>query len=52
MVIGFGISTPEHAQTVRDAGAAGFIVGSQIVKTLDKDGLAGVRKLAESLAPQ
>ncbi len=52
VVVGFGISRPEHAQAVKQAGAAGFIVGSQIVRTLDAQGLQGVARLAESLSPK
>lgn len=48
-VIGFGISTPEHVQTARKAGARGVIVGSRIVQAFDEGGLEAVKRLAESL---
>lgn len=45
VVIGFGISKPEHVAAVKDAGAAGFIVGSQIVTAYKKSGIEGVKEL-------
>ena len=33
--VGFGISTPEHAQEVARAGADGVIIGSRIVKFIE-----------------
>jgi len=32
VAVGFGISTPEHARAAADAGAAGVIVGSRLVR--------------------
>ena len=37
LAIGFGISTPAHAKTCRDAGADGVIVGSAIVSIVEKN---------------
>ncbi|MFZ1897324.1 tryptophan synthase subunit alpha [Methanoregula sp.] len=37
LAIGFGISTPEHVKTCRDAGAEGVIVGSAIVDIVGKN---------------
>jgi tryptophan synthase alpha chain len=37
LAIGFGISTPGHAKTCRDAGADGVIVGSAIVSIVEKN---------------
>jgi tryptophan synthase alpha chain len=37
LAIGFGISTPEHVKTCRDAGADGVIVGSAIVDIVEKN---------------
>jgi tryptophan synthase alpha chain len=36
-VLGFGISTPAHVRTALDAGAAGVISGSAIVKIIEAD---------------
>jgi tryptophan synthase alpha chain len=36
LAVGFGISRPEHARTLKDAGADGVIVGSAIVKIVEK----------------
>lgn len=36
VLAGFGISTPEHVAAVRDAGADGVIVGSALVRHLEK----------------
>lgn len=49
LVVGFGVSNAAHVAAVRDAGAAGFIVGSRIVQAFDEGGLGAVRALAESL---
>lgn len=35
--VGFGISKPEHAATVADAGADGVIIGSKIVELIEKN---------------
>lgn len=35
--VGFGISTPEHAKTVAQAGADGVIIGSRIVKFIEEN---------------
>lgn len=35
--VGFGISTPEHARQVADAGADGVIIGSRIVKFIEEN---------------
>ena len=35
--VGFGISTPEHAQAVARAGADGVIIGSRIVKFIEEN---------------
>jgi tryptophan synthase alpha chain len=36
-VLGFGISTPDHVRTALDAGAAGVISGSAIVKIVESE---------------
>jgi len=33
--VGFGVSTPEHAQTIADAGADGVIIGSKLVTMIE-----------------
>lgn len=37
LCVGFGISKPEHVKSVLDAGADGAIVGSAIVKVIEKN---------------
>jgi tryptophan synthase alpha chain len=37
-VLGFGISTPAHVRSAIEAGAAGVIAGSAIVKLIDSEG--------------
>ena len=37
-VLGFGISKPEHVRSALDAGAAGVISGSAIVRLIERDG--------------
>lgn len=34
--VGFGISTPEHARSVSEAGAQGVIIGSKVVSLIEK----------------
>jgi tryptophan synthase alpha chain len=36
LALGFGISTPDHVKTCRDAGADGVIVGSAIVDIVER----------------
>ncbi|OGI00003.1 MAG: tryptophan synthase subunit alpha [Candidatus Melainabacteria bacterium GWF2_37_15] len=36
VAVGFGVSAPEHVQKLRTLGAEGFIIGSAIVKIIDK----------------
>jgi len=55
VAVGFGISSPEQARTV--AGIAdGVVVGSALVATLERDGVAAaaafVARLRDALAPQ
>jgi tryptophan synthase alpha chain len=33
--VGFGVSTPEHARTIADAGADGVIIGSKLVAMIE-----------------
>ena len=35
--VGFGISTPEHARSVAQAGAQGVIIGSKVVSLIEKN---------------
>ncbi|MBI4361270.1 tryptophan synthase subunit alpha [Candidatus Micrarchaeota archaeon] len=51
VAIGFGISKAEHVQAVKNSGARGFIVGSQIVKAYNESKLDGVKQFAKSLSP-
>ncbi|MCL2181859.1 MAG: tryptophan synthase subunit alpha [Chitinispirillia bacterium] len=41
LAVGFGISTPEHVSDVRKAGAQGVIVGSALVREIEKSVLKG-----------
>lgn len=43
-VLGFGISTPHHVRQALDAGAAGVISGSAIVRLAIEEGVDAVRK--------
>jgi len=33
--VGFGVSKPEHARTIADAGADGVIIGSRLVAMIE-----------------
>jgi tryptophan synthase alpha chain len=48
LVLGFGISTPEHAQLMNGL-VNGFIVGSALVRAAKADGVNGVHQLAKTL---
>lgn len=52
VAIGFGISTPEHARAAADAGAAGVIVGTRLVRAAAEadDPAAAVRELVGAMA--
>lgn len=47
--VGFGISTPEHAREVADAGADGVIIGSRIVKIIEEN-LDDTNRMKEQVA--
>ncbi|MHA1237817.1 MAG: tryptophan synthase subunit alpha [Candidatus Odinarchaeia archaeon] len=55
LAVGFGVSTPQHVQLIVNAGAEGVIVGSAIIKLIEKNlnnpqkMLSDVRKLTYSL---
>jgi len=46
--VGFGISKPEHARAILDAGAEGIIIGSAIVKIV-KENLDNFNKMEEKM---
>jgi len=52
VAIGFGISTPEQARAAADAGAAGVIVGSRLVRAAAEadDPAAAVREIVGAMA--
>ncbi len=35
--VGFGVSKPEHARTIADAGADGVIIGSRLVAMIESN---------------
>ena len=50
--VGFGVSTPEHAKTIADAGADGVIIGSRLVAMIESnlnDPRAANREIAQFL---
>ena len=52
VAVGFGISTPEHAAAAADAGAAGVIVGTRLVRAAgeESDPAAAVAELVRAFA--
>jgi tryptophan synthase alpha chain len=51
--VGFGVSTPEHAKTIADAGADGVIIGSKLVAMIENhlnDPRAASAEIAQFLA--
>ena len=48
-VLGFGISTPEHVRQALDAGAAGVISGSAIVRLAVEKGAGAVRQFVAEM---
>jgi tryptophan synthase alpha chain len=50
--VGFGVSTPEHAKTIADAGADGVIIGSRLVAMIEShpnDPRAASKEVAQFL---
>lgn len=47
--VGFGISTPEHAKEIADAGADGVIIGSRIVRCIE-DNLNDAEQMKQQIA--
>lgn len=47
--VGFGISTPEHAKEIAEAGADGVIIGSRIVRFIE-DNLNDATKMKDQIA--
>jgi tryptophan synthase alpha chain len=50
LLVGFGISTPEHAAAALAAGADGVIVGSRAIETTEAGGADALRGFVASLA--
>jgi len=48
-VLGFGISTPEHVRQALNAGAAGVISGSAIVRLANEKGADAVRDFVREM---
>lgn len=49
LLVGFGISAPEHAREALEAGADGVIVGSRALEVAENDGAAGLEAFCRSL---
>ena len=49
MLVGFGISRPEHVRAVLDAGADGVVVGSAAIDAADRGGAAALEEFVGSL---
>ena len=47
--VGFGVSTPQHAKEIAEAGADGVIIGSKIVKMIE-DNLSDKNKMQTEIA--
>ena len=47
LAVGFGISEPDHVKTILDSGADAAIVGSAIVKIIEKNQNNGTKLLRE-----
>jgi len=50
LCVGFGISTPAHIQALKDAGADGAIIGSELINIYQNDGLAALNSFCETCA--
>lgn len=48
--VGFGISTPQHIAQLKAAGADGAIIGSQLIKLYQEDGLKAVEPFCVACA--
>jgi tryptophan synthase alpha chain len=50
LLVGFGISTPEAAAAVLEAGADGVIIGSKAIEVSEQEGPAGLERFVASVA--
>lgn len=50
LLVGFGISTPEHAAQARAAGADGVIIGSRAIEVAEQGGPAALEQFVASIA--
>lgn len=48
--VGFGISTPQHIQALKAAGADGAIIGSELINIYQKEGLSALEAFAKACA--
>jgi tryptophan synthase alpha chain len=49
LAVGFGVSKPEHVSELINAGADGVVVGSALVKIIEKYGEGATEKLEEKV---
>jgi tryptophan synthase alpha chain len=50
LLVGFGISTPEHARAALSAGADGVIIGSRAIEISEQEGAAGLERFVKAVS--
>ncbi len=50
LCVGFGISTPEHIQALKNAGADGAIIGSELINIYQTEGLTALNQFCKNCA--
>jgi tryptophan synthase alpha chain len=50
LLVGFGISAPEHARQALDAGADGIVIGSRAIEVSQEGGAAALEEFVASIA--
>lgn len=50
LCVGFGISTPEHIKALKEAGADGAIIGSELINIYQKEGLQALNEFCKTCA--
>jgi tryptophan synthase alpha chain len=50
LIVGFGISTPEHARAALEAGADGVIIGTRAIQVAEEGGAAALHDFVANIA--
>jgi tryptophan synthase alpha chain len=50
LLVGFGISTPDHARAMLDAGADGVVIGSRAIEVAEEGGAGALEAFVARVA--